>query len=399
MENSPSPRKSEARRSKTMSRQMQIYDDFAENLPLCLIPPFKSRLSLLQIPPQESPSPVKRTKHCLTPNKIVRSPTILGRSLGALEDLRVEPMNKKKPRRNSRHSRRRSDQGEFEDRKRDLDMVEEHNRARRSRHLRSGSRREKVILDVPALPSTAAEIPEAKEGSLYCYIEEQVVDLIMWKDVSKSSLWFGLGCLCFLSTCYTREINISSVSVVSNLGLLLLAVSFLFNSFSGIREKKNDLRRRYELNEDDVKRVVRVVLPLANEAFAKIRELFSGEPLMTLRMAPLLLLAAEFGPLLSIWRLAAAGFLVSFTVPKLYSSYSDQIQRQVKCTGKWFLEAWSACSHKKIVVASVATVFWNLSTVKTRAFAAFLCLVTLRHYQQVRRIEEEQHGLLVVSEA
>lgn len=38
-------------------------------------------------------------------------------------------------------------------------------------------------------------------------IGEMVNDLVMWKDVSKSSLWFGFGSLCFLSSCFTRGIN------------------------------------------------------------------------------------------------------------------------------------------------------------------------------------------------
>lgn len=33
------------------------------------------------------------------------------------------------------------------------------------------------------------------------------VDLIMWRDVAKSSLWFGLGCLCFLSSCFNKGVN------------------------------------------------------------------------------------------------------------------------------------------------------------------------------------------------
>ena len=35
----------------------------------------------------------------------------------------------------------------------------------------------------------------------------------------------------------------------------------------------------------------------------------------------------------------------------------------------WVVEAWGACSHKKIVAASAVTVFWNLSAIKTRIFA------------------------------
>lgn len=38
-------------------------------------------------------------------------------------------------------------------------------------------------------------------------IGEIINDLVMWKDVSKSSLWFGFGSLCFLSSCFTKGVN------------------------------------------------------------------------------------------------------------------------------------------------------------------------------------------------
>jgi hypothetical protein len=40
-----------------------------------------------------------------------------------------------------------------------------------------------------------------------------VYDLIMWKDVAKSSLWFGLGCLCFLSSCFAKGISFRWISL------------------------------------------------------------------------------------------------------------------------------------------------------------------------------------------
>ena len=39
-------------------------------------------------------------------------------------------------------------------------------------------------------------------------------DLIMWKDVAKSSLWFGLGSLCFLSSCFAKGMTFRCVSLV-----------------------------------------------------------------------------------------------------------------------------------------------------------------------------------------
>lgn len=38
-------------------------------------------------------------------------------------------------------------------------------------------------------------------------IGEIIHDLVMWKDVSKSSFWFGFGSLCFLSSCFTRSVS------------------------------------------------------------------------------------------------------------------------------------------------------------------------------------------------
>lgn len=83
-------------------------------------------------------------------------------------------------------------------------------------------------------------------------------------------------------------------------------------------------------------------------------------------------------------------------MPKLYSCYSHQINQKgnlhvlvILCFSwvftvqfidgsiwgnaadymkQWTIEAWGACSHKKVFAASAATAFWNLSSVKTRIF-------------------------------
>lgn len=42
-------------------------------------------------------------------------------------------------------------------------------------------------------------------------IGEVINDLVMWKDVSKSSLWFGFGSLCFLSSCFAKGVSLRCV--------------------------------------------------------------------------------------------------------------------------------------------------------------------------------------------
>ena len=57
------------------------------------------------------------------------------------------------------------------------------------------------------------EVDEVDGGNLE-RVGMVVYDLIMWKDVAKSSLWFGLGCLCFLSSCFAKGMNFRWISLI-----------------------------------------------------------------------------------------------------------------------------------------------------------------------------------------
>ncbi|KAL5861025.1 hypothetical protein ACOSQ4_002321 [Xanthoceras sorbifolium] len=308
--------------------------------------------------------------------------------------------------RNNRRSRRRSEMEMREER--DVGFVDEVGKLRKRRHS-VRSKKEKLSL-VPCVSSSSLSPKmddDGGSGNLDRF-GHMLADLIMWRDVAKSSLWFGLGCLCFLSSCFTKGVNFSIFAAISQLGLLFLGASFFSNS---ILQRNNDEKRReFKLKEEDILRLGRVILPATNLAISKTRELFSGEPSTTLKVVPFLLLGAEYGHLITIRRLCAIGFFISFTVPKLYSSYSDQINRKVENMKNWVLEAWGSCSHKKVVAASAVMAFWNLSTVKTRIFTAFISLVIFRFCRQhlvpkpeeVETVEggeqEQQQQALVVAE-
>ncbi|CAA0816212.1 Reticulon-like protein B17 [Striga hermonthica] len=211
-------------------------------------------------------------------------------------------------------------------------------------------------------------------------IGEIINDLVMWKDVSKSSLWFGFGSLCFLSSCFARGVNFSIFSIVSRVGLLFLGLAFFSNSMR--KRTGNEIKHEFKLNEDDILRVGRLMLPAANLAISKTRQVFSGEPAMTLKVVPIFLVGAEYGHLITLWRLCALGFFISFTGPKLYSAYSSQILKKVEYLKTSAMEAWGSCTHKRVVAASAVTAFWNLTSIRTRIFAAFLCLVMLKYHRQ-----------------
>ncbi|PPD85959.1 hypothetical protein GOBAR_DD17112 [Gossypium barbadense] len=171
-------------------------------------------------------------------------------------------------------------------------------------------------------------------------------------------------------------------------------------------EMISDLMNEFKLKEEDFLRLAKLILPATNFAISKMRKLFSGEPSMTLKVihqssnviprlmvrmmmitkwekvAPLLLLGAEYGHIITLRRLCAFGFFISFSVPKLYSRYAGLINKKAEYMKEWGMETWGACSHKKLVAASAATAFWNLSSIKTRIFTAFITMVIIRYCRQ-----------------
>ncbi|EPS61322.1 hypothetical protein M569_13475, partial [Genlisea aurea] len=226
-------------------------------------------------------------------------------------------------------------------------------------------------------PSSA--IPVSSSPSLRCdgfEIWAFIHELITWKDVARSSLWFGFGVVCFFSACFTSGVNFSIFSILSHLGILWLALSFTSNS---LRSSNSEAAK---LTEEHVMRVGKLILPAANLAVSKTRQIFSGEPAITLKVAPVLFLGSKCGHLLTVFRLCALCFFIGFTAPKLYSSYSSGVRERVESAKSWGLESWRNCRRKKMIAGSTLMAFWNLTSTRTRLFAAFMCLVIIRYRKQ-----------------
>ncbi|KAF5199359.1 Reticulon-like protein b17 [Thalictrum thalictroides] len=282
----------------------------------------------------------------------------------------------------NRRSRRRIDQDSREEK--ELTLGEEIVKPRKRRQP-ARPRKEKLSLVLSVPSSSSSPKTCNNDQSSIEHIGQLIYDMIMWKDVSKSTLWFGFGSLCFLSSCFTNGLRWSIFSMISQIGLIFLAVSFFYNTFS--KRNKDEPKLDIKLKEDDIVRLARIFLPATNLVITKLTEIFSGDPSTTLKLAPFLLFGAEYGHLITLWRLCALGFFTSFTVPRLYSCYSVQINKKAEYLRSRVCEAWGACSHKKFVAFTAATVFWNLSSVKTRIFTAFISTVILRYNRQ--KSEEE----------
>ncbi|XP_062223461.1 reticulon-like protein B17 isoform X2 [Phragmites australis] len=217
---------------------------------------------------------------------------------------------------------------------------------------------------------------------------ERIVELVMWRNVAKSALWFGFGSMFFFSCSFSREINFSPISALCHLGVMILGLAFFKDSVP--QRPQVERGRSFQLTEEDVLRASRVVLPIANSMISTAQVIFSGEPLMTLKVLPVLLFGAKYGSLITVWRLLATAFFTSFTLPKLYSCYSSQIHKRVEILADRILEAWKSCHRKKLVAATAVTMCWNMFSVKTRVMAAFVSLVILRYNQKYRKADMNQ---------
>ncbi|GAV83118.1 Reticulon domain-containing protein [Cephalotus follicularis] len=208
-----------------------------------------------------------------------------------------------------------------------------------------------------------------------------LVDLVMWRDISRSAFVFGIGTFIIISSTYTQDLNISFISVISYLGLAYLAAIFLYRSLI-CRGSSNIDDTSFVFGEEEAVWLLKLVLPYLNEFLLKLRELFSGDPATTMKLAVLLFVLARCGSSITIWKMAKLGFFGVFTVPKVCSSYSSQLAAYGKFWIKRFHDAWESCSHKKAVAGFGFTLVWNLSSVEARIWAVFVLFVAVRYYQQ-----------------
>ncbi|KAK4257543.1 hypothetical protein QN277_007117 [Acacia crassicarpa] len=227
---------------------------------------------------------------------------------------------------------------------------------------------------------------------------QSLVDLIMWREVSKSAFVFGIGTFIIVLSSYAMDINVSSISVMSYLGLAHLAVIFLYRSFI-CRGVRNFDRTNHVLGEEEAIWVIKLILPYLNEFLLILRALFSGDPGTTMMMAVLLFVLARWGCSITIWKMAKFGFFVAFMAPKLYSVYSAQLTSYANAWAKRVREGWDSCSHKKAVCIGIFGLVWNLSSVIVRIWAVFVLIAALRYYQQNQMArgecgeEEEEVGV------
>jgi hypothetical protein len=128
-------------------------------------------------------------------------------------------------------------------------------------------------------------------------------DLIMWQDIPRSALWFGAGSFIILSGSYMPTIQCGMVGVGANLALVYLAAVFFHRTFvpGSAAELSEDINEGYCATEADIVRWIHTFLPAVNLVWEKARQIFSGDPAITLKVAAVLWLFTRAGSSMSLW--------------------------------------------------------------------------------------------------
>ncbi|KAI8023520.1 Reticulon-like protein B21 [Camellia lanceoleosa] len=112
---------------------------------------------------------------------------------------------------------------------------------------------------------------------------QSLVDLVMWRDVSKSAFVFGIGTFIIIASSYTKDINIRGV-------------------IGG-----DDTNQDYVVGEEEAVWLVKMILPYLNEFLMKFRAFLCGDPATTMKLAIMLFVLARFGSTMTIWKMAKLG--------------------------------------------------------------------------------------------
>lgn len=225
---------------------------------------------------------------------------------------------------------------------------------------------------------------------------QHIVDLVMWKDISKTAFAFGFGTFFLVSSSYAKDLNFSLISVISYLGLLYLALIFILRSILRRGEEALEFHEgdgSYLVGEEEAIWILRRILPYLNELLLRTRALFSGDPATTMKMAVFLFVMGRCGSSVTLWTLAKLAFFGVFTVPKVLSSYSLQLGRYGKFWLERFRDGWESCTHKKAIVAAIFTLIWNLSSTIARIWAVFMLVVAIRLYQQCMTVTWDEEDV------
>ncbi|XP_024524526.1 reticulon-like protein B21 [Selaginella moellendorffii] len=209
-----------------------------------------------------------------------------------------------------------------------------------------------------------------------------VMNVILWRDFSTSSLIFGAGAFAILSASLMQDIHLNIVTTLSYLALTYL--SAVFFRINILRRAPSSSSDSWKISEAAALELTRGALPAFNAVLFKFSQLFSGDPGTTLKVAATLWCVAHVGYWMSLWNIFRLAFFGAFLVPKFYVSYTAQLHEKGIHLVSHFSSGWESCPHKKMVAGVAAVLIWKFLSTSSRFWIAFFSLVAFKQYQNYR---------------
>lgn len=164
-------------------------------------------------------------------------------------------------------------------------------------------------------------------------VSPTVITVIYWQNVYKSAGIFG-GALFLLLSMYFYTI----LSVVTNFGMAVLAVAFLYRigmtivnavqKTSAEHPFKNLLEENFEIDEEMMDNFAKCTRSEINCTIKTLQRLFLVEDVFqSLKFGVLLWLISYIGSWFSPLTVIILSFILLFTVPKLYEEKQEQIDQ------------------------------------------------------------------------
>ncbi|KAH8260889.1 hypothetical protein KR044_000017 [Drosophila immigrans] len=178
---------------------------------------------------------------------------------------------------------------------------------------------------------------ENKQGSMEPLSNDELMQLLLWRNWRKTAIFFCLSLVMLLDIASN-----SIISVVSVLGVFIVLVSISYCCYVwGMRKlRKSSIvdhpHQRYletdvTISEENAAHLARLIVVKLNPILCQLRSFFLIEDLMDSLKFMLALCALNvLGDFVNGMTLLVIGFVLLFTLPKLYEWKKPMIKNQLK---------------------------------------------------------------------
>jgi hypothetical protein len=195
---------------------------------------------------------------------------------------------------------------------------------------------EPVVEASPETEVIAAKVEEPEPT----VVENEVMDLLYWKDIKKSAIVFSLLLLTLTSLNYYSSILVCAYISMSMIAITMTCrvYSFAVQTINGTQLQNpflSQLNEDVTISEAQAMDYVKYLLPKVNCVLSQAQDvIFVNKFVNTLKFGVLAWILSYIGEWFNGLSLIIVGVIAAFTAPPLYKKYNVEINQHVGCAMK-----------------------------------------------------------------